>query len=178
MGGLVLAAGAMVAAPVELQFAGVDASEATVRVSLVETRTKERGWVAVGGRFAGCEVKSYDAARRMLTLARGGETWELALQDGTIASSKLSAEETERVSIEVLANLRQLAAAADQYYLENGATVVTFDKLVGGGPNHYIKELKRADGEDYTKLDLRHGGDAPEWVIVTARGVEVRYKRH
>ncbi len=165
------------AAPVELQFAGVDASEAPARVSLIDSKTKERDWVKIGGRFAGCEVRAYAPARRTLTLARDGETWEVPLQDGAIARATLSDDEKARISQLVLNNLRQLAAASDQYFMENGVSSVTIDKLVG--PNTCIKWLKPADGEDYSKIDLTQPqpGKPAEWKIVTAQGVEVRYAR-
>ena len=56
----------------------------------------------------------------------------------------------------VLCNIRQLAAAADQYFLETGAKVVNYDALVG--PNHYIKALNVVAGEDYhVSFPLRPG---------------------
>lgn len=48
----------------------------------------------------------------------------------------------------VLCNLRQLAAAADQYCLENNGQVVErLEELVG--PTEYIKALNAVAGEDY-----------------------------
>ncbi|MBC8009597.1 MAG: hypothetical protein H7067_05835 [Burkholderiales bacterium] len=165
------------AAPVEIEFASVDASGDPVRVSLVDATTKEREWVKVGGRFAGCEVRAYDAGRQMLKLARGEETWEVALQAGVIAKAGLSEEERAGIEKQVLNNLRQLTAAADQYFLEHGVSTVKIDQLVGTGPSHYIKALKPADGEDYAVLDLTQTGAPQEWFFRTSRGVEVRYTR-
>jgi hypothetical protein len=53
----------------------------------------------------------------------------------------------------VLNNLRQLDAAADQYYLEHDVTVAIYEDLVG--PDKYIKELTPVAGEDYTQIILR-----------------------
>lgn len=58
----------------------------------------------------------------------------------------------------ILCNLRQLAAAADQYFLENGATEVRrFEDLVG--PQRYIKAINAVAGEDYLEnFPFRQGG--------------------
>jgi type IV pilus assembly protein PilA len=55
----------------------------------------------------------------------------------------------------VLNNLRQLSAAADHYYLENGAITATYDDLVG--PNKYIRSIQTVAGEDYRTLVFRQG---------------------
>jgi len=75
---------AAVAAPVPVEFAGVDASADPVLVSLVNPATKEREWVKLGGHFAGCEVRAYDAKKQTLRLARGEEIWEVALQAASL----------------------------------------------------------------------------------------------
>ncbi len=55
----------------------------------------------------------------------------------------------------VLNNLRQLSAAADQYYMETGASATTYDQLVG--PGKLIRQLAPALGEDYRSIDLEAG---------------------
>ncbi|MBL9216108.1 MAG: hypothetical protein JNG83_11575 [Opitutaceae bacterium] len=55
----------------------------------------------------------------------------------------------------VLNNLRQLAAAADQYYLENGVDQATYDQLVG--PDKYIRTIQAVAGEDYRNLEFKLG---------------------
>ena len=47
----------------------------------------------------------------------------------------------------VLNNMRQLASAADQYYLENGVTTVAQTNLIGS--NSYIKNLSTVAFEVY-----------------------------
>src|ERR1700682_5665046 len=47
----------------------------------------------------------------------------------------------------VLNNARQLSAAADQYYLENGVTTVLSDNLIG--PTLYVKNLQTVAFETY-----------------------------
>jgi type IV pilus assembly protein PilA len=47
----------------------------------------------------------------------------------------------------VLNNARQLAAAADQYYLENGVTTVDTNNLIGA--TNYVKALNIVANESY-----------------------------
>ncbi len=70
----------------------------------------------------------------------------------------------------VLNNLRQIAAASDQYYLEHGVDTVEFDQLVG--PDKYIKVLNPVAGEDYSELVLKQGEPL---VVHLPDGREVRY---
>ncbi|MBL9188141.1 MAG: hypothetical protein JNK23_11715 [Opitutaceae bacterium] len=55
----------------------------------------------------------------------------------------------------VLNNLRMLAAAADQHYLETGTTTATYDQLVG--PRLYIKSLTPVAGENYRAIRFVQG---------------------
>jgi type IV pilus assembly protein PilA len=47
----------------------------------------------------------------------------------------------------VLNNARQLSAAADQYYLENGVSTVTIGNLIGS--SNYVKALNLVANETY-----------------------------
>src|SRR5882672_8505532 len=62
----------------------------------------------------------------------------------------------------VLNNARQLAAAADQYYLENGVTTVNQANLIG--PTSYVKALTPAAQETYP-------ADFTQAVTITVTGV-------
>jgi type IV pilus assembly protein PilA len=55
----------------------------------------------------------------------------------------------------VLNNLRQLAAAADQHYLETGSRTATFDDLVG--PTRYVRRINPVAGEDYRQIRFAQG---------------------
>jgi type IV pilus assembly protein PilA len=55
----------------------------------------------------------------------------------------------------VLNNLRQLDAAADQYYLEKGVTTATYGDLVG--PEKYVRRIIPVAGEDYRQLEFKQG---------------------
>jgi hypothetical protein len=52
-----------------------------------------------------------------------------------------------RVDKPVLNNARQLSAAADQYYLENGMSTVSIGDLVG--PTNYVREINLVANETY-----------------------------
>ena len=52
-------------------------------------------------------------------------------------------------------NLRQIATAADQYFLENGVTEVELDQLIGA--EGYIKALTPVAGENYDGIRIKMG---------------------
>jgi hypothetical protein len=67
---------------------------------------------------------------------------------GAAELKRREAEDMARsVDKAVLNNARQLAAAADQYYLENGVTSVARADLIG--PTAYIRALNTVSGESY-----------------------------
>ena len=77
---------------------------------------------------------------------------------GLVAAMAVPAfQKTRETSQEkaVLNNLRMLAAAADQHYLEHGVTSATYDQLVG--PTRYIKVLQPVAGENYRALRFQQG---------------------
>jgi type IV pilus assembly protein PilA len=53
----------------------------------------------------------------------------------------------------VLCPVRMLAAAADQYYLENGVSMVEYRQLVGA--TNYIKSIQTVAGETYPAFYTR-----------------------
>lgn len=55
----------------------------------------------------------------------------------------------------ILNNLRQLDAAAEQFYLENGVRAASYNDLVG--PTRYIRALQSVMGEDYRRLSFAQG---------------------
>ena len=69
---------------------------------------------------------------------------------GLLAAMAIPAFQKVRQSSQdkaVLNNLRQLSAAADQYFLENGVSTVASSNLVG--PSAYVKALNTVAGESY-----------------------------
>src|SRR5687767_11698822 len=69
---------------------------------------------------------------------------------GLLAAMAIPAFQKVRQSSQdkaVLNNARQLSAAADQYYLENGVSTVTSSNLVGS--DKYVKAINTVAGETY-----------------------------
>ncbi len=69
---------------------------------------------------------------------------------GLLASMAIPAFQKVRTASQdkaVLNNARQLSAASDQYYLENGVSTVTLSDLLG--PTSYIKALNTVALETY-----------------------------
>ncbi len=86
---------------------------------------------------------------------------------GLLAAMAIPAFQKVRASSQdkaVTNNLRQLSAAADQYYLERGVSSVASTDLVGSGSSNYIKAVAPVANETYT--DTLVQGSA-----VTASGV-------
>ena len=69
---------------------------------------------------------------------------------GLLAAMAIPAFQKVRTSSQdkaVLNNARQLSAAADQYYLENGVSTVASSNLVGAAA--YVKAINTVAGETY-----------------------------
>jgi type IV pilus assembly protein PilA len=69
---------------------------------------------------------------------------------GLLASMAIPAFQKVRTNSQdkaILNNARQLSAASDQYYLENGVSTVTLGDLVG--PTTYVKALNSVALESY-----------------------------
>jgi type IV pilus assembly protein PilA len=69
---------------------------------------------------------------------------------GLLAAMAIPAFQKVRTTSQIKAvtnNLRQIASAADQYFLENGVTTVGSSSLVGA--NNYIKTFATVCGEAY-----------------------------
>jgi type IV pilus assembly protein PilA len=92
---------------------------------------------------------------------------------GMLAAMAIPAFQKVRASSQekaVLNNLRQLAAAADQHYLETGANHATLNDLVG--PTKYIRQLRPVGGEDYRALVFRQGEPLRVFVPSLRKAVE------
>jgi type IV pilus assembly protein PilA len=64
----------------------------------------------------------------------------------------------------VMNNLRQLSAAANQYFLEFGVVSVAYEDIVGTSPEHYLREFKPVAGETYNEV-------FEQGIPVEARGI-------
>jgi type IV pilus assembly protein PilA len=86
---------------------------------------------------------------------------------GLLAAMAIPAFQKVRASSQdkaVLNNLRQLSAAADQYFLEFGVNSVSSAELVGSGSSQYIKAIQTVAKESYS-AGLTQG------IALTASGV-------
>lgn len=93
---------------------------------------------------------------------------------GLLAAMAIPAFQKVRTSSQekaVLNNLRQISAAADQYYLEHNVDTVELHELIG--PDKYITKLDLVVGEDYSELVLKQGEPL---VVHLPDGREVRYE--
>ena len=84
---------------------------------------------------------------------------------GLLAAMAIPAFQKVRVASQdkaVLNNARQMAAAADQYYLENGATWAASTSLIG--PTSYVKALNTVASESYP-------GSYTQGITITIDGV-------
>jgi type IV pilus assembly protein PilA len=84
---------------------------------------------------------------------------------GLLAAMAIPAFQKVRQSSQdkaVLNNARQLSAAADQYFLENGVSTVASTNLVGA--TNYVKAINTVAGETYP-------GGYTQGVTITISGV-------
>jgi type IV pilus assembly protein PilA len=84
---------------------------------------------------------------------------------GLLAAMAIPAFQKVRQSSQdkaVLNNARQLSAAADQYYLENGVSTVVSSNLVGS--DKYVKAINTVAGETYPT-------DYTQGITITISGI-------
>jgi hypothetical protein len=164
-----VAAASAAFAQVNVEFAGVLVTPEKTSLQLTNLSNGRTAWIPLGQTFAGFTVSSYDKKTETATLTKDGVPTLLRLKSAKIQEAKtLTPEQQAAIQKAVLNNLRQIGAAADQYYLEHGKNNTTLEELVG--PEKYIKALNPVDGEDYGTLELKQG---KELKVTTASGVTV-----
>lgn len=80
---------------------------------------------------------------------------------GLLAAMAIPAFQKVRASSQdkaVTNNLRQLSSAADQYFLEKGATQVETTVLVGSNTTQYLKAVATVAGETYVTPIVQGAG--------------------
>jgi hypothetical protein len=159
-----------VAADLGIEFTGVLVMSDQTQVALTISATGSTSWVTVGQKFSGYLVSEFDPKEGVVVLMKDGMPTRLRLRTAKVQTKTVSPEQEQIIRKAVLNNLRMIAAASDQFYLENGKSQTTLAEIVG--PTKYIKELRSADGEDYGRLVLRQGVNLS---VTTASGVTVSY---
>jgi hypothetical protein len=157
----------------DLEISGVTVSTTATEVMLIQKSTGTGRWVKIGQSFAGYTLRSYDDKTGRLTLSKGDATSVLTLKKSTVAAAAATPVTPEQQKA-LTHNLRQLSAAADQYFLEQGVSTVTVGQLIGPEPNKYIKEMKPAAGETYPANMVIEQGKPLK--IKTAGGFEMSYQ--
>lgn len=155
-------------APVE--FAGVFGAGQQVKLALTNRSNAVTRWVAVGEEFAGFIVKSYDQPNETVVLTKDGAETRVKLKSARVKTGAV--EPTPQIKQAIMRNLRQLSAAADQFYLENGVARTTFDQLVGIDAKKYVKSIEVVAGENYRTIEFALGKPL---LVTTADGFKVEY---
>jgi hypothetical protein len=161
--------GASFAAESGFEFSGVLGGGKDLRVALTSKASGVTQWISVGGSVAGYTISEYDGKADVLVLTKDGQQLRLPLKQRKAA--KADATLSPEVERAILNNLRQLAAAADQYYLENGKRSTSYDELVG--PTKYVIAINPVNGENYRSLQFVQG---QAFVVTTSTGHSVSYQ--
>lgn len=114
------------------------------------------------------EVSRLEAANAQLAGERAA-TPTPAARAGRVLGEPLPRHEVQR---KLLNNLRQMAAAIDQYHFEHKRWPVTIHDIVGG--TAYVRRIVPVEGEDYASLAL----DGKALTVTTASGITVTYDSH
>jgi len=157
----------------DLELQGITVSQSKTEALLIQKSTGDGRWVAVGQTYAGHTLTAYDSQTGQLTLTKDHKTLILTLKTSAVQealATPVIMPPTPDEKKAMLNNLRQLSAAADQYFLEQGVNKVDAAKLIG--PNAYIKALKPVSGETYTGFTIEQGKPIR---IKTAGGFEMEY---
>lgn len=165
---LLVLASAASGADIGIEFSAVLTTPRETRVSLTSKATGQTQWVVVGKAFAGYTVTAYEPKSDVVVLSRDGREHRVTLKNAKVQAG--AAELPPETKNGILNNLRQLAAAADQYYLENGKAQATYDDLVGA--TKYVKTIDAKDGENYRGIEFAQGKPL---TVTTAGGVSISY---
>ena len=151
--GIFLGAAALRAAEPGIEFTGYVQDDKGLSFALRSVAGGNTKWVAIGKEFEDFTVKSFDDKSEVLIVTKGGAEFRLPL---VVSKVKLGSNEPpSEIKRKILNNLRQLAAASDQYYLENGVSRANYNDLVG--QTKYVREINPVAGEEYRSLQFVQG---------------------
>lgn len=148
----------LVAGPA-IEFSGVMKTGSDVKIAVTDRASGVSQWLSVGETFRGYTLRAYDAKTDTLVVV-GGDGVESRLplkSDHVTAADPAAPKLTFAAARAIYSNLRQIASAADQFYLEAGKTTATLADLVG--ETKYIRNLVPVAGEDYATLQLVQGNE-------------------
>lgn len=154
----------------DVEILGASVSKEKTEVMLVQKSTGSGKWVQIGRSFAGYTAAAYDDQTGRLTLTKDRATHVIVLKKATVSAAPATPATPEQQK-QILHNLRQLSAAADQYFLEQGVNKVEAAKLIG--PAAYIRDLKPVAGETYAGMIIEQGRPLR---IKTSGGFEMEYQ--
>lgn len=154
-----------------IEFSGYLNDERGLVVALKNSATGDSKWVAVGQEFADCKVVRFDEKAESLVVAKGRAEFTLSLAKSAVKKVKM--EPTPEIQKRITNNLRQLTAAADQFFLETGKKVATYEDLVG--KDKYVKRVESHAGEDYQNVKFTWPHQ-PAVEVTTGEGFVVSYK--
>lgn len=161
----------------DIVFAGVLTAEGKTHVALTDPSSKSTRWVQLGNEFGDYSVVRYDPKDDAVFLKKGSQEIRVPLALSKTAEPSRTAASTAQVDISdaadiarrVRTNLRQLAAAAQQYRQGNNVETVSFTDLVG--PGKLIPQLNPVAGENYSTLNF--GPDVTSVSVTTADGATI-----
>jgi hypothetical protein len=144
------------AAGPEIEFRGVLVAGSETKVALAHKGSGAARWVTVGGNFGDFTVSAYETGPDTVVLTKAGQTYRVVLKEAKVVPGVV--EPPPEIKKAILANLRQLGAWADQYYLENGKMTATYDDLAGLLLNSKrVKLPEPVAGEDYRQIKFEQG---------------------
>ncbi len=145
-----------------IEFNGLIVADGKTQVSLTNTDTGACGWVPVGGVFSGYTVTSFDEKNDQIVLKKGTLNLPVKLKNAVIVEqaapppinplSGMGGPNGQGPS--VAGNLRQINAAANQYFLATGKTSASMADLAPYLPAGSIAPV---NGESYTNLTVNQG---------------------
>ena len=155
-----------------VEFTGFFRDDQGLTFALREKASGNTKLLSAGQEFAGYQVRSFDEKEGILTVSRDRVDYRLTLVLSKIKQvDSPPPEPPPEIKQKILNNLRQLSAAADQYFLENGVSKANYDALVG--PTKYVKRIDPVAGEQYQGMQFEQG---KELKVTTEQGHVVSYR--
>lgn len=161
----------------DIVFSGVLTAEGKTHVALTDPASNSTRWVQLGNEFGDYSVVRYDPKEDAVFLKKGSQEIRVPLalpktaepSSATASTAQTDLPNAAEIATRVRTNLRQLAAAAQQYRQGNNVKTVSFNDLVG--PGKIIPQLTPVAGENYSTLNF--GPDVTAVSVTTADGATI-----